>query len=209
MNTLQTLQTVAIWAIPVIFAITLHEVAHGWVANLRGDPTAKRLGRLSLNPIRHIDWLGTVILPLLMIIMTNFVFGWAKPVPITWENLKKPKRDMALVAIAGPSANLVMAIAWVLLLKLSVFMNNSHLYEMARAGVLINVILIALNILPIPPLDGSRVVSSLLSERLAWHYSRIEPFGFIILIVLLMTNILPYILLPIVNTLYRVLTIVI
>ena len=209
MNSIQILQTIVIWAIPVVFAITLHEVAHGWVANLLGDPTAKRLGRLTVNPVKHIDPLGTLILPLLMALTTNFIFGWAKPVPITWENLKKPKRDMALVAVAGPGANLVMAIFWVFLLKLSLAIGNSHLHEMARAGVLINVILIALNMLPIPPLDGSRIVSSFLSGRLAWYYSRIEPYGFIILIVLLITHILPFLMFPIVHSLYGFLTLLV
>jgi len=204
---LNTFQKVAVWAIPVLFAITVHEVAHGFVAMRLGDPTAKMLGRLSLNPIKHIDPLGTVVLPLLMLMMTSgaFVFGWAKPVPVTFENLRHPKRDMALVAVAGPITNLLMALFWALLMRVAITLGPESdgalmfLRYVSEAGIQINIVLAMLNMLPIPPLDGGRVAVGLLPGKLSWQLSRIEPYGFFILIALLYTHMLDFILYPLIQ----------
>jgi len=204
MEELNLLQRIAVWAIPVLFAITVHETAHGWMALRLGDPTAKMLGRLSLNPIRHIDPIGTILVPGIMLMLGGFLFGWAKPVPITWENLRQPKRDMAWVAVAGPLANLAMALLWALLVRLGYTLGHSsegvamYLMYTGVAGVFINVILMMLNLLPLPPLDGSRVVTALLPGPMAYRYSRLEPYGFPILIVLLVTGLLGKILWPLV-----------
>jgi len=191
------IQTIAIWLLPVLFGITVHEVAHGWMASKLGDKTAKILGRLTLNPIKHIDLIGTVLLPLaLLFFRSPFIFGWAKPVPISPKNFKHPRRDMVLVSLAGPLSNLLMAFIWAGVAKLGMILISSGLQWatpillMGQAGILVNVILMVLNLIPIPPLDGGRVVSGLLPGRLAYHYDRIEPYGFIILIVLLFTNVL-------------------
>lgn len=204
MEELNLLQRIAVWVIPVLFAITVHETAHGWMALRLGDPTAKMLGRLSLNPIRHIDPIGTILVPGVMLMLGGFLFGWAKPVPITWENLRQPKRDMALVAAAGPLSNLVMALFWALLARLGLviadFSGDLAMYMMYSgvAGVFINLILMLLNLLPLPPLDGSRVATALLPGPLAYRYSRLEPYGFPILIVLLVSGLLGKILWPMV-----------
>ncbi|NLO79952.1 MAG: site-2 protease family protein [Xanthomonadaceae bacterium] len=195
------MQTLAVWVLPVLFAITLHEVAHGWAAEKLGDRTARRLGRISLNPVRHIDPVGTVLVPLLLFFSGGFIFGWAKPVPVTWENLRQPKRDMALVAVAGPAANLLMALAWGLLAKLGAEAVASPtiargLVMMGIAGLQINIVLMVLNLLPLPPLDGSRIVSSLLPPGPEAAYSRLEPYGLAILLVLMVTGILGKLLLP-------------
>lgn len=197
MSELTLVQTVAVWALPVLFAITLHEVAHGWVARKLGDPTAYMLGRLSLNPIRHIDPIGTVVVPLLLLVMGGFVFGWAKPVPVTWENLRNPRRDMALVALAGPMANLLMAFAWGIIAKVGYAvadvapMPGQMLILMGgHAGIPINLMLMVLNLIPLLPLDGGRIVSSLLPGPVALKFNRIEPYGFIILLGLLVTGVL-------------------
>jgi len=201
MSGLSSLQVFAIWALPVLFAITLHEVAHGWAAKKLGDPTAQRLGRLSLNPIKHVDPLGTVLIPGLLILLgTGFIFGWAKPVPVTWSNLRRPKRDMALVALAGPGANLIMALAWGAIGRLATYIPSPWvsrpLIYMGIAGITINIVLMVLNLLPLPPLDGSRVVSGLLRGSLARGYSRIEPYGIWILLLLVATGALGWILGP-------------
>lgn len=207
MEELTTVQTVAIWALPVLFAITVHEVAHGWVARRLGDPTAYMMGRLTLNPIKHIDPVGTVAVPLMLIVLGSmtgnpFVFGWAKPVPVTWENLRHPKRDMALVAAAGPGANLVMALLWALLMKLGILLGEGAawvalpLLYMGFAGITINLVLMVLNLLPLLPLDGGRVVAGLLPGRLSWQYSRLEPYGLFILLGLLFLGWLGYLLQP-------------
>lgn len=198
---LSSLQTFAIWAIPVLLAITLHEVAHGWMAKRLGDPTAERLGRLSLDPLRHIDPIGTILVPGLMLLLgTGFIFGWAKPVPITWSNLRRPRRDMVLVALAGPGANLLMALSWAVIgrvaLDLPSLWVSRPLVYMGIAGVSINIVLMVLNLLPLPPLDGSRVVSGLLPGPLAWRYNRIEPYGLWILLALVGTGLLADILGP-------------
>lgn len=206
MNELNIIQKIAVWALPVLFAITVHEVAHGWVAKKLGDPTAMMLGRLTLNPVKHIDPLGTIILPLLMLWMGGFVFGWAKPVPITWENLKHPKRDIALVAVAGPVANLLMAILWAMVTKVGVMLGAANeasmpLVLMGGAGIFINLILMALNLLPIPPLDGGRILTGILPGPWSYKLGRVEPFGLIIIVALLATGLLGEVLGPIVHTL--------
>lgn len=189
-------QKIAVWALPVLFAITLHEVAHGWAARALGDHTAAILGRLSLNPIRHIDPVGTVALPLIMLLLPGgFLFGWAKPVPVSMQNLRNPRRDMAIVAVAGPLSNLVMAILWGLLAKFAIGMNPTEgvwlgILLMARAGIIINLVLMVLNMLPFPPLDGSRVLTGLLPEAQARAIDRLERYGLVILIVLMATGIL-------------------
>lgn len=201
----QIIQAISIWALPVLFAITLHEVAHGWVAWRLGDPTAMLLGRLSLNPIKHVDPFGTVLLPVALVALGSpFVFGWAKPVPVNFDGLRNPKRDMVWVALAGPGANLAMAIFWTLLFWLSSHLPVSlayfaePLYLMGLAGITINLVLMVLNLIPIPPLDGGRVAVGLLPGRLSYQLSRVEPYGFIILIVLLFTGVLSQIMGPIV-----------
>src|SRR5579864_2279044 len=160
-------QKLILWIIPLIFAITVHETAHGWIAFRCGDPTAKLLGRLTLNPIKHVDLIGTLIVPTLLFFLGGFIFGWAKPVPIVWKNLRHPRRDMALVAAAGPVANLGMALLWILVYKLAMSFHSAPFLYMGQFGVSINLVLMLLNLLPVPPLDGSRIVTSLLSPRLA------------------------------------------
>jgi Zn-dependent protease len=190
------IQTIAICALPVIFAITLHEAAHGYVARHFGDMTAYAQGRISLNPLRHIDPVGTVVVPLVILSASlllptgGFLFGWAKPVPVNYSALRNPKRDMLWVAAAGPAANLAMALFWAMLLKLALVLPETDytlpMIRMGLAGVAFNFWLMLLNLLPIPPLDGGRIAVSLLPNRLAWKYSRIEPYGFTILISLLL-----------------------
>ena len=195
MNELSLVQRIVIWVVPVIFAITVHEVAHGWTAKRHGDNTAWMLGRLTLNPLKHIDLIGTIILPgLLLISGTGFIFGWAKPVPVNARNLKNPKQDMAIVAIAGPAANILMALGWAMLARMGVLINmqaaTMPMVYMGIAGISINLVLALVNLLPIPPLDGSRVLSGILPNRWSWQYSRLEPYGFYILIALLATGML-------------------
>lgn len=199
------IQTIAVYAIPVIFAITLHEAAHGYVARMLGDPTAYQAGRVSLNPARHIDPVGTLLVPVVILLMSKLMgspgmlFGWAKPVPVDFGRLRRPKKDMLWVALAGPAANLLMAILWVFSLRLFLEsgMQESFWFEMAMAGVQVNLVLMALNLLPVPPLDGGRIVFSLLPNRLAWQYAKIEPYGMVIVIVLLVTNVLWVLMAPV------------
>lgn len=203
------IQTIAIYAIPVIFAITLHEAAHGYVARHFGDKTAWRLGRVSLNPLRHIDPVGTIAVPLLILVTSKLfggagiLFGWAKPVPVNFEALTHPKRDMLWVAAAGPGINLLMAVGWALALKGTLAMPANFfslpMSKMAVAGIQVNIVLAMLNLLPILPLDGGRIAVSLLPSQLAVKYARLEPFGFPILLVLLFTGLLSVILSPIVD----------
>ena len=192
------MQAIAVYAIPVLFAITVHEASHGYVARMFGDNTAYVLGRVTLNPIKHIDPLGTIAIPLGMVILTGFMFGWAKPVPVDWSSLRRPKRDMIWVAAAGPAVNLIMAILWAIFFRVlqMVGVQEQFFLEMARAGVQVNLVFMALNLLPIPPLDGGRIVAGLLPRNLSNAYSRIEPFGLIIIVVLLMTQTLNVLLAP-------------
>jgi Zn-dependent protease len=195
------IQEIAVYAIPVLFAITVHEAAHGYVARMFGDNTAYVLGRVTLNPVKHIDPLGTIVIPLAMVLMTGFMFGWAKPVPVDWGSLRKPKRDMIWVAAAGPSANLLMAILWALVYRVlaAASVQEPFFWLVARAGISVNLIFMALNLLPIPPLDGGRIVSGLLPTRASIAYSRIEPYGLIILLVLMFTGALSFLLRPLHN----------
>lgn len=197
MNELTLLQRIIVWVLPVVFAITVHEVAHGWVAKKYGDNTADMQGRLTLNPIKHVDLLGTIIIPgLLLITGTSFIFGWAKPVPVDPRNFKNPRADMAIVALAGPVSNILMAIAWALVARIGVTIGIASeaialpLIYTGIAGIAINLVLALVNLLPIPPLDGSRILTGLLPNYWAWQYNKLERFGFIILIILLSTKIL-------------------
>jgi Zn-dependent protease len=204
MQDLSLIQKIAIWVIPVLFAVTLHEVAHGWMAKLCGDDTAKRMGRLSLNPLHHVDPVGTLLVPGVLLLMSSFlpgggfVFGWAKPVPVSWERLRNTRRDIALVAAAGPIANLLMALIWAMLVRVAVGVHVSFITEpmayMGLAGISINVVLAALNLLPLPPLDGGRITTSLLPPRWAVNFAKIEPYGFYILLALVTTHVLSYVL---------------
>jgi len=204
----ELISTLTIWALPVLFAITLHEAAHGYAALYFGDATAKLAGRISLNPLRHIDPVGTIIVPGLIVIMSSLagagamLFGWAKPVPVNFGRLRNPKADMFWVAAAGPFANLLMALGWALLFKLAVLAPDSvyalPMAKMADAGIQINAVLMVLNLVPLPPLDGGRIAVSLLPPGLAYKFAQIEPYGFPILLFLLFTGILGDILGPLV-----------
>lgn len=211
MEELNTIQRLIIWAVPILFAITLHEVAHGWMALVFGDTTAQSQGRLSLNPLRHVDPLGTVLIPLVLFFLGGFIFGWAKPVPVNFYRLNRPKRDMALVALAGPGANLVMAIFWALIMIAgqSLYQDTPWLgmplYFMGNAGIIINVVIGVLNMLPVPPLDGSRVLTGFLPDAFGRLMAQLEPFGLVILLLLLASGVLGYILQPII---YLVLTLI-
>ena len=208
MPELNLISTLLVFAIPVIFAVTVHEAAHGWVANQCGDQTAKMLGRLTLDPIKHIDPVGTILVPTIMFFASGFIFGWAKPVPVNWRNLGHPRRDMILVAIAGPAANLLMLIFWAILAK--IITSNMTLLEIAPnhllqliltmcgIGITINIVLMILNLLPLPPLDGGRIATAILPPYLAIPFSRLQPYGLIILVLLLVSGILWQILSPII-----------
>jgi Zn-dependent protease len=191
-------QTLTVYAIPVLFAITVHEAAHGYVARLFGDNTAYVAGRVTLNPLKHIDPLGTIVVPLVMAVLSPFMFGWAKPVPVSFGQLRRPKRDMIWVAAAGPGSNLAMAILWLLLAKALVVLGAQEAFFLmvAAVGIQVNLMLMALNLLPIPPLDGGRILVGILPHRLAWQVARIEPYGFVILLVLLFTNTLGFFIQP-------------
>lgn len=197
-------QQIAIWILPILFAITLHEAAHALAACKLGDNTAYREGRLTLNPIKHIDPVGTIAIPVLLIVLqAPFLFGWAKPVPVNWNNLHHPKRDMALVALAGPMANLLMAIFWVIVINIGFLLEPSFpmtefLIYTGYAGLLINIVLMVLNLLPILPLDGGRILFGLLPHKLAHGYAQSEPYGFFILIALLISGILGQIMMPLI-----------
>jgi Zn-dependent protease len=201
--------TVLVYAIPVIFAITLHEAAHGYVARHFGDTTAYMLGRVSLNPVKHIDPLGTVLLPLVTLLLSGFMFGWAKPVPVNFNNLRDPKRDMLWVAAAGPGSNVAQMIVWAVVARMLTALPASQVsafwVAVAEAGITVNVAFAILNLFPLLPLDGGRIVMSLLPNKLSYEYSRLEPYGMVILIVLILTGALGYILTPLMSvTLTRI-----
>jgi len=202
MPELDLISTLFVFVIPVIFAVTVHEVAHGWVASQFGDQTARSMGRLTLNPIKHIDPVGTIVVPAIMYFASGFIFGWAKPVPINWRNLGHPRRDMAIVAIAGPAANLLMLLFWAMSAKVIMLLGNDSnhltqlLFIMSNIGIMINIVLMILNLFPILPLDGGRILTAMLPRNMAISFSRMEPYGLIILVVLLLSGVLWKILLP-------------
>lgn len=195
------IQTVAVYALPVIFAITLHEAAHAFAAKYFGDMTAYSQGRVSLNPLVHIDPFGTIVIPAVLYFATNgaFLFGYAKPVPVNFSNLRKPKRDMAWVSLAGPGANFAMAFLWMLfaLMLHSLKLDEDFFFRMARAGVLTNLVMFAFNLFPIPPLDGGRIAVSLLPYKLAYKFAQIEPYGFFIVMALVMLHVLQFWMAPV------------
>lgn len=201
----ELVQTITVYALPVLFGITLHEAAHGYVARHFGDPTAWQAGRISLNPIRHVDPVGTIAVPLFLLLTSKLLggagvlFGWAKPVPVNWNKLRNPKRDMLWVALAGPASNMLMAVLWAMsasvLFRMGVE-SDDFWFRMAIAGIQINLILMALNMLPLPPLDGGRIVFSLLPHPMAAQYAKIEPYGLLILILLMLTGALWLLLQP-------------
>lgn len=194
MDIAQTLQTILIYALPVLFSITIHEAAHGYAARHFGDHTASMLGRITLNPLKHIDPVGTILVPALLYFSTSgaFLFGYAKPVPVNFNNLRNPKRDMIWVALAGPASNFIMALGWAigLIVLAGLGVQERFFVEMCRAGVLVNVVMFALNMFPLPPLDGGRIVTGLLPPRLAIPYSRVEPWGFFIVMGLIVAGVL-------------------
>ena len=205
MDTSHLIQTVSVYAIPVIFAITLHEAAHGYAAKYFGDRTAYMMGRVTLNPFAHIHWVGTILLPLLLYFSTGgaLLFGYAKPVPVNFGNLRHPKRDMIWVALAGPGANLIQAIVWALLYVVytDFGVTEKFFLAMCKAGVLSNVVMFAFNLFPLPPLDGGRIVVGLLPWRQAYQFSRIEPYGFFIVMALALTGVVNHLWLdPVMNT---------
>lgn len=193
-------QKITIYALPVLFAITLHEAAHAYAAKKYGDATAFMMGRMSLNPLKHIDPVGTILIPLIALTLGGFLFGWAKPVPVNFGNLRNPKKDMVWVAAAGPAANLIMAVGWALLYNLAAVNPDSYfalpLSLMATAGIQINVVLMVLNLLPLPPLDGGRIAVGLLPRNLAYPLAQVEPYGMFILVALMVTGLLGVILKP-------------
>ena len=201
------IQTIAVYALPVLLAITLHEAAHGYVAKRYGDPTAMLAGRITLNPLKHIDPVGTILVPIAILVSSSlmgvgaFLFGWAKPVPVNFGNLRNPKRDIRYVAFAGPGANFLMALMWALALKIQVMtgFHEPFFIEMAKAGIVVNLVLAALNLLPILPLDGGRILFSFLPNSAAYSFSRTEPYGMIVLIALLVLGVLPVFIQPVVS----------
>ncbi len=211
MEELSVIQRLAVMLLPLILAVTVHEAAHGLAADKLGDPTARSMGRITFNPLPHIDLLGTVLVPMAMLAFTGFMFGWAKPVPVDIRRLGHPKRDMALVALAGPGANLLMALLWSLIIVgAHHFVRSAEwvalpLLMMGVGGVFINIILMALNLLPLPPLDGGRVMTGILPMKLARIYAQLENYGLIILVLLLISGVVGMILGPVVFGIIQIL----
>lgn len=209
---LTTIQIVTVWILPVLFGITVHEVAHGYVAYLLGDKTAKILGRLTLNPIKHIDIIGTIIVPVVLLLLGGVILGWAKPVPVNSRNLHKPRRDMALISAAGPMANFVMIFIWAAIAKLGMILEARDfpgalaIYLMGTAGIQINLMLMLVNLLPIPQLDGGNILAGILPRKLAFQYEKIAPYSFIILLMLLAFGVLNFILQPPLRSLLNLVT---
>jgi len=201
----QTVRLIALYAIPGIFAITLHEAAHGYAARHFGDMTAYQAGRITLNPMRHVDPMGTIIVPILILIASQgrYAFGWAKPVPVNFSHLHNPKRDMLWVAAAGPASNLLMAVVWAFVIKAIHGVPPNYFTEpvmlMARGGIIINAVLMVLNLLPLLPLDGGRIAVSLLPHGLAYRFAKLEPYGMIILLALMFLGVLNFVMMPFVN----------
>jgi Zn-dependent protease len=195
----ELIRNLAVYALPVLFAITMHNAAQAYAARYFGDMTAFAAGRVTTNPLAHIDPFGTVILPVLLYLTTGFAFGYAKPLPIDYGRLRHPKRDMAWVALAGPAANFLMALLWLVVGMLLPYFNVTEPFpnKVADAGVITNLVLMAFNLLPIPPMDGGRVVFSLLPQKLAYKYARIEPYGFFILMGLMLLKLLSYWVVPV------------
>ncbi len=196
-----TIQTIAVYALPILFAITLHEAAHAYAARYFGDLTAWSQGRMSLNPMKHIDPVGTIAIPLVLALVNSpFLFGYAKPVPVDFSRLRQPKKDMLWVALAGPLANLVMALGWMVLFFVldAVGLDEEYFYRVAKAGIVTNLVLFAFNMFPLPPLDGGRVMTSLLPNRYAFRFARLEPYGFFIVLALMMLNLLHFWMLPVI-----------
>ncbi len=197
----ETIQTIAVYALPILFAITLHEAAHAYAARYFGDLTAYSQGRMSLNPIKHIDPIGTIAIPLVLALLNSpFLFGYAKPVPVDFSRLRHPKKDMLWVALAGPLANLVMALGWMVLFFVldAAGLDEEYFFRMAKAGIVTNLVLFAFNMFPVPPLDGGRVMTSLLPNRYAFRFARLEPYGFFIVLALMMMNLLHFWMLPVI-----------
>jgi Zn-dependent protease len=195
----ELIRNIAVYALPVLFAITLHEAAHAYVARYFGDNTAYAAGRMTLNPLVHIDLFGTIVIPIALYLTTGFVFGYAKPVPVDFGRLRNPKRDMAWVALAGPGANFIMALMWLVfaVLLVAFHVGEEFPHKVAQAGVIANLLMFAFNLLPIPPLDGGRVLTSMLPNRLAYQFARIEPYGFFIVLALIFMNVLSFWVMPV------------
>ena len=197
----ETIQTIAVYALPILFAITLHEAAHAYAARYFGDLTAYSQGRMSLNPAKHIDPIGTIAIPLVLALLNSpFLFGYAKPVPVDFSRLRHPKKDMLWVALAGPLANLIMALGWMVLFFVldAAGLDEEYFFRMAKAGIVTNLVLFAFNMFPVPPLDGGRVMTSLLPNRYAFRFARLEPYGFFIVLALMMLNLLHFWMLPVI-----------
>lgn len=194
------IQTLAVYSLPVLFAITLHEAAHAYAAKYFGDNTAYSLGRMSLNPLKHVDLIGTILIPVVLFLLRSpFLFGYAKPVPVEFGRLRNPKKQMAFVALAGPLANLVMGLGWMILLVLLAAWGDSEDFflRMARAGVETNLVIFAFNLIPLPPLDGGRIMTSILPNKYAWRFAQLEPYGFFIVLGLAFMNVLSFWMVPV------------
>lgn len=209
----EIIQTIAVYAIPVILAITLHEAAHAFAARYFGDNTAYAQGRMTLNPIKHIDPFGTILIPIVLYVSTGgaFLFGYAKPVPVDFARLRKPKRDMAWVALAGPAANFVMAFGWLIMLLILAAMGSQEPFfkEMATAGLRTNLVVFAFNLFPVPPLDGGRILTSLLPNRYAYQFAKIEPYGFFVVMALVLTQVLYFWMTPVMSVALKMLQVLI